>query len=85
MARRAAKVDLNHGLIVDTLRACGWLVMSLARLGNGAPDLLVTRQGSWHLIEVKGRKGKLTPMQETFHGVWPVTILRSVDDALELR
>ena len=85
MARRAAKVDSNQGLVVDTLRANGWLVMSLAPLGKGKPDLLAYRQGVWHLIEVKGLNGKLTPMQETFHGLWPVTILRTVDDALELR
>lgn len=83
--RRAAKIDANHRLIVDALRACGWLVMSLAALGKGAPDLLIFRQGVWKLIEVKGPKGKLTPMQESFHGLWPVTILRTTDDALELR
>ena len=82
---RAAKIDRNHASVVSALRSCGWLVLSLARLGNGAPDALAYRQGVWHLIEIKAGRNKLTPMQTTFHGVWPVTILRSVDDAIELR
>jgi hypothetical protein len=82
---RAAKIDSNQSSIVLALRSSGWLVLSLAKLGNGAPDLLIMRQGVWRLIEIKAGNGKLRPMQETFHKLWPVTILRSVDDALELR
>ncbi len=83
--RQAAKIDANHTAIADALRRCGWQVLSLAALGRGAPDLLVTRRGVWHLVEVKQPKGKLTEPQTRFHTVWPVTIVRSVDEALELR
>mgnify|MGYP001610087864 CR=1 FL=1 len=39
--RRAAAVDANQEQIVAALRARGHMVLSLAPLGNGAPDVLV--------------------------------------------
>ena len=83
--RRAAKVDLNHTEIVTALRKLGWSVLSLAAVGKGVPDLLCHRAGVLRLCEVKGPKGKLTEDQEVFHKLWPVVILRSVDDAENLK
>lgn len=39
--RRAGKLDDNHRDVVNVLEARGHKVLSLASLGNGAPDLLV--------------------------------------------
>ena len=83
---RAAKVDLNHGEIVDALRKCGVSVQSLASIGKGCPDLLCAGYGNMWLIEVKGPKGKLTLDQQKFIADWhgPVHIARTVDDALKI-
>jgi Holliday junction resolvase len=84
--RRAARIDLNHGEVVDALRKVGVSVVSLASVGNGIPDLLAAKNDKVWLIEVKGPKGKLTPAQVEFMATWPgvVHIVRSVDDALRL-
>ncbi len=81
---RAAKVDLNQPEIVAAFRRLGCCVMHAHTLGKGAPDLLVSRKGTVWMVEVKGPKGKLTPDQEVFHAVWPVHVVRSVDDVLAL-
>jgi len=58
-------------------------VLSLATLGNGAPDLLVAFRGRLFLLEVKMPGGTLTPDQVRFHADWPdVQVVRSVDEAL---
>lgn len=95
MARRAARVDGNHELIVSALRAVGCFVQSLAAVGAGCPDLLVAvpaRGGGgarWVLIEVKDgtlapSARRLTPGQRIWHrdAVAPVHLANSVDDAL---
>jgi hypothetical protein len=72
---RAAKVDANHGEIVDALRKIGASVQSLAAVGDGCPDLLVGFRGRNLLIEVKdGSKPpsgrKLTAAQSCWHWAW---------------
>jgi hypothetical protein len=81
---RAAKVDSNQVEIVSALRKVGCCVMHMHTLGKGVPDILVARRGRLWLVEVKGPKGKLTPGQEAFHAAWPVHVVRSVDDAINL-
>jgi Holliday junction resolvase len=81
---RAAKVDSNQVEIVSALRKVGCCVMHMHTLGKGVPDILVARRGRLWLVEVKGPKGKLTPDQEAFHAAWPVHVVRSVDDAINL-
>jgi hypothetical protein len=88
--RRAARVDDNQEEIVRALRALGAVVVSLAAVGNGCPDLLVGHKGKTLLMEVKdGAKvpsaQQLTPAQKTWHAVWRgsrVEIVRSVNEAL---
>lgn len=84
--RTAAKVDLNQREIVDSLRAVGVSVQSLASIGKGCPDLLCAKPDGMWLIEVKGPKGKLNPEQQKFIADWrgPVYIARTVDDALKI-
>ena len=84
--RRRGRTDRNHAEIRDALRARGWKVVSLADVGGGVPDLLIWRPGKRiRLIEVKAEHGALTDDQQTFlmEG-WPVTIVRSVEEALRV-
>jgi hypothetical protein len=68
--RRAAKVDGNHVEIVDALRAAGFSVESLARVGGGCPDLLVGAFGANVLIEVKVPGERLNALQKPWHTGW---------------
>ena len=77
------RVDSNQKQVVDGLRACGCKVLSLAPMGHGVPDLLVFRWGKFYLLEVKSPGGKLTADEEWFCDEWPVTVVRTVDEALE--
>lgn len=92
--RRAAKVDRNHGEVVEALRSAGCSVQSLATVGRGCPDLLVGYAGMWLLFEVKdGTKSpsrrRLTPDQEEWikasrgGPVWLITSIHEALDALE--
>ncbi len=89
--RRAHRLDSNHQAVADALRARGVLVLSLAGLGDGAPDLLCCTPSRWHhltILELKDgskppSKRALTADQETFRAQgWPVVTVTSVDEAL---
>lgn len=87
--RRAAKVDANQEQIVSALRAAGAIVQSLAAIGKGCPDLLVSFRGNLFLLEVKdGNKRpseqKLTKDQLTWHQAWGalVEVVNSPEQAL---
>jgi hypothetical protein len=87
--RRAAKVDRNQDEIVSALRAAGAIVQSLAAIGKGVPDLLVSFRGNLFLLEVKdGSKPpsgqKLTEAQKTWHQAWGalVEVVNSPEAAL---
>ena len=89
--RRAARIDQNHGEIVDALRAIGCSVLSLAALGKGVPDLLVARNGRMWLIEIKDggkppSKRKLTDDQVEFWASWRGQIAKAetVEQAIEI-
>ncbi len=84
--RLAAKVDSNQAEIVKALREVGMSVLSLAPMGKGCPDLLVADDDSYFLIEVKGPKGELNPIQQEWIREWRgvVHICRTVDDALHI-
>lgn len=88
--RRAAKLDGNHGEIVEALlEPDGVSVHSLAGVGSGCPDLLVGVDGLSYLIELKDgdlspSRRTLTPDQRKWIGEWtgsPVVILLSADAA----
>ena len=85
--RRKAKIDRNQPEIVEALRKVGALVHPMHTVGGGFPDLLVFFRGKLMLLEVKDglappSQQALTPDQVKFHAAWPVTVVRSVDDAL---
>ena len=68
--RRNAKVDANHGEVVEAFRALGASVLSLAPLGRGIPDLLVAIGGVTWLIEIKSKKGKENDLQLEWAENW---------------
>jgi len=89
MVRRAHAIDGNQPEIVAALRAFGYQVQSLAGLGGGVPDLLVSRAGVNILLEIKdGAKSpsaqRLTEPEARWHQTWrgQVAVARSADEAL---
>jgi len=88
--RLRGKVDQNQGAIVKALRQVGATVQSLASVGGGCPDLLVSRAGDVFLLEVKDpnnpdkRRHKLTPDEMEWHRKWQghVTTVFTVEEAL---
>jgi hypothetical protein len=60
--RRAAKRDANEAEIITALRLHGVRVFQVS--DGGFPDLACLWRGVWHLLEVKGRSGSLTPAQK---------------------
>ena len=87
MPRFAAKVDVNHAAIRDTLRQMGFTVLDTARQG-GFCDLVAMRHGRITLIEVKTHQSKrgtvrLTESQQALiRDGWPLQVLSTVDEAI---
>jgi hypothetical protein len=72
---RARKVDANHARIVAAFARLGCSVLDLSRVGQGCPDLLISKHGRNVLVEIKdGDKSpsrrRLTPDQCGFHSTW---------------
>jgi Holliday junction resolvase len=89
--RKHGRIDGNHVEIVKALRQIGCSVLSLASIGNGAPDLLVARCGKMWLMEIKDgdkppSQRRLTDDEIQFHKTWnaPVHIIESVSQALAI-
>lgn len=91
--RRAARLDQNHTDVVEALEQIGCLVLSLASMGKGVPDLLVcTPRGVLLLFEVKdGSKPpsarRLKPDQVEWHDAWkraPLHVVLSPAQACEI-
>jgi hypothetical protein len=79
-------VDANQDQIVTALRAAGATVQSLARIGQGCPDVLCALGGQMFLLEIKnpGGKDEVNDKQQKWHIAWraPVHVVRSADEAL---
>lgn len=83
--RKHGRVDLSQSVIVNSLRAIGATVHSLAALGDGCPDLLVGFRQHTYLLEVKAEKGRLTADQVEWIDSWrghPVYVVHDVGEAL---
>lgn len=86
--------DGNHWAIVEGLRQSNHFVVSTHNVGGGFPDIVVSRNGVWCLIEIKDpvqapSARKLTPAQRRFHDearapVYVVTSLQEAIDAVSL-
>ena len=88
---RAARVDANHAEIVRALRAMGCSVLSLAKVGDQAPDIAVGYRGRTYLLEIKdgslpASKCKLRPGQRAWHEAWRghVSLVTSWQEAVDL-
>ena len=86
---RAKKIDVNQPTLVKQLRQCGFSVAVTSQLGNGFPDLVVSRNGKNLLVEIKDPNKppsvrKLTPDEEKFHSTWQgkVIVAMDVEDVL---
>lgn len=82
--RKHGRRDAIHADIRDVFTAYRWRWLDLADVGDDAPDAIVCEPGTDRLVlvEVKsGPKAKLKPGQERFAARWPVTVIRSVDEA----
>lgn len=85
--RKRARVDANQPTLVAHAQAYGASWLSLANLGNGAPDGLLGLHGHTFLVEFKTLKGSLTLDQREFIRLWrgsPVHILRTTEDVERL-
>lgn len=67
----AAQVDGNQSEIVKGLRALGWSVEPIHRLGKGVPDLLIGAYGLNILMELKdpAQRPKLGKFEREHHGL----------------
>lgn len=92
--RKYAHVDANHKDVSAGLEKMGASVLSMAPLGNGAPDLLAGYDGMNFALEVKNPKaarGKkqglaLTDDEKRFHEQWKgqVHVVTSPEEAVQL-
>lgn len=84
----ARKVDVNHSLIVKTLRDLGCSVFDTSRVGGGFPDIVVGKNNKTILVEIKANeKSKYTSAQELFMMNWKgsaVARINDVDGAIRL-
>lgn len=70
-SRWARKTDRNHAEIRAALRAAGWHVTDLFRVGQGVPDLLAAKPRCAVLVEVKMPGEPLTADESKFHADYP--------------
>lgn len=89
--RQKPKLDDNQGSIVNTLRALGYSVQSLAGVGCGCVDILVGAHNRNYLFEIKDpekppSKRKLTTEEKRWHAAWKgqVTIIESWEEAIKV-
>jgi Holliday junction resolvase len=89
--RRRARIDTNQPEIVKALRKVGAEVTITSALGGGFPDIVVSHQGNWYMVEIKdGDKvpsaQKLTPEEAEWHSKQkaPVYVINNVDAALAM-
>jgi hypothetical protein len=73
--RYAAKVDNNQPALVGELRAMGFSVLLLHRVGSGCPDILAGRAGRNLLIEIKNGRGALTGDERDFIADWQGSVI----------
>lgn len=83
--RSRPRLDQNHKEIVEALLGVGASVQSLASIGCGCPDLLISYRGRTLVMELKIEGGKLRPEQEKWIQNWngEVVIARDVPSALK--
>lgn len=88
---RSKRVDRNQPEIVAGFRKYGFTVFHTHEVGNGFPDIAISRRNKTTLVEIKDGKlspsaRKLTPAESHFHTIWQdkVYIVESMDDVEKL-
>ena len=71
--RHRRKPDANQAEVVAALRAAGYAVLDLHRVGEGVPDLLVADERTGHqvLVEIKQDGEFLNVREKEFFQTWP--------------
>jgi hypothetical protein len=82
--RRAAKVDLSQGPIVEALRKAGVWVFTLSEVGRGFPDLICWNRGRYVLVECKTPGEKINKLQAEFISQCPgeIAVVQTPEEAL---
>lgn len=75
MKRRAARIDANQPEIVAAFRRLGFAVAVTSALGDGFPDIAISKGNRTRLVEIKdGSKvpsaRQLTDDERQFHENW---------------
>ena len=85
MTSYANRTDKNQAEIVALFRELGYSVQPLNAQKSGVPDLLVAKDETF-LVEVKTKKGRLTPAQKKFHAKWlgKIYIVKELGDVLNI-
>jgi hypothetical protein len=88
---RKARIDSNQPEIVKAFRDLGWIVAHTHTVGQGFPDVVISKAGYTGLVEIKdgnkvASKKKLTKAEKEFHDSWQgnIHIIESVDDVFSL-
>lgn len=87
--KRAPNLDRNHKEVVAYLEKLGFAVLSLASMGGGCPDILISNATDMWLAEIKdGNRGKFTSDQKAFYRRWkgkPVVVIYDKPGALKFK
>jgi len=77
--------DDNQLEIIEFCRSIGASVQVVAPIDNFC-DLCVGFMGENFLLEVKGKKTKITPQQKILHSTWSgkIHIVRSIEDVMSV-
>ena len=78
------RADHNQAEIVKALRKVGVSVHVTSSVGDGFPDLVCSLRKGVKLLEVKRPGESLTPDQHFFCRFFPVHVVHTVDEALEV-
>jgi hypothetical protein len=89
--RHARRVDSNHGLLRDGIKAAGYPVLDLSGVGGGVPDLCAQYAPGKSLFfevkrpDIKKAEQAMTEAQEVWWRFnWQATrIVQTLDEALE--
>ena len=87
--RRACRKDDNHDAIADTFRRLGWQwydTYQFAQYLPGFPDGMAVKPGAVLLVEVKGKRVRLTKDEAAFHRDYlgPIMVARTEDDVVQM-
>jgi hypothetical protein len=84
VSNHSTKRDANHAAVDLALRTDGWQTRDLHSVGKDFPDIIASQPGINLLVEVKSKRGKLSPGQETFHRTWagPCIVAYSGEEAV---